>query len=181
MGCFYLFFDLDGTISDSADGITNAVTYALEHMGITPPPKQELMHFIGPPLIRTFTADYGLSEEEGQRAVAFYREYYSAKGIFECRMYHGMDALLERLRSEGYRLVLATCKPTMMARRVLEHFSLGQYFELISGPELDGTRNEKHQVIAYALERLGIEDPKSALMIGDRRDDALGAKRCGLD
>ena len=176
----YLFFDLDGTISNSAEGITNAVTYALEHMGITPPPKQELMHFIGPPLIRTFTADYDLTPEEGARAVSLYREYYNVKGVYECEMYRGVGELLKRLRDAGYRMVLATCKPTVMAKVVLNYFGIGEYFEMVSGPEFDGTRNEKHQVIAYAMEQLGICDPKTALMIGDRRDDVLGAKKCGL-
>lgn len=176
----YLFFDLDGTISNSAKGITNAVTYALEHMGITPPAKQDLMHFIGPPLIRTFTADYDLSPEDGARAVAFYREYYNVQGVYECEMYRGVGNLLKQLHEAGYRMVLATCKPAVMAKVVLEYFGISGYFEMVSGPELDGTRNEKHQVIAYALEQLGIDDPRNALMIGDRRDDVLGAKMCGL-
>ena len=176
----YLFFDLDGTVSNSAEGITNSVTYALEHMGITPPAKQDLMHFIGPPLIRTFTDDYDLTSVEGARAVALYREYYNVKGVYECEMYRGVDKLLRSLKQAGYRLVLATCKPRVMAAKVLEYFGLEDCFEMVSGPEFDGTRNEKHQVIAYAMEQLGIGDPSSVLMVGDRRDDVLGAKVCGL-
>ena len=177
----FIFFDLDGTISDSALGITNAVSYALEHMGIQPPPREKLLHYIGPPLIRTFSSDYDLTPAEGERAVELYREYYNVTGIYECRMYAGMDELLRRLREAGARLVLATCKPTVMATRVLDHFGLTPYFEMVSGPELDGTRNEKHEVVAYALEQLGIDSPHRVIMVGDRRDDVLGAKACGVD
>lgn len=177
----YIFFDLDGTISNSAEGITNSVAYALEKMGICPPPREKLMHYIGPPLIRTFSDDYSLTEAEGLRAVELYREFYNVTGIFQCTMYQGTDTLLRALRDSGRALVLATCKPTVMATRVLAHFGLSDLFTMISGPELDGTRNEKHEVIAYAMERLGITDPKSILMVGDRRDDALGAKACGVD
>lgn len=176
----YLLFDLDGTLSNSAEGITNAVTYALERMGIEPPPKQDLMHFIGPPLIRTFTRDYDLTQEEGQRAVAFYREYYNVKGVFECEAYEGIERLLKTLQDRGYRMAVATCKPTVTAAKAVNYLGLAPYFEMISGPEFDGTRNEKHEVIAYAMEKLGLEDPDRILMVGDRRDDVLGAARCGI-
>ena len=176
----YIFFDLDGTISDSAEGILNSVSYALERMGIEVPPREKLLHYIGPPLIRTFSEDYHLSHEEGLRAVALYREYYNAKGIYECRMYEGMDRLLRALTDRGHTLALATCKPTVMASRVLEYFGLSRFFEIISGPELDGTRNEKHEVIEYAMQALDIRDPNTVLMVGDRRDDVMGAAKCGI-
>lgn len=177
----YVFFDLDGTLSNSAEGITNSVAYALEKMGIQPPPREALMHYIGPPLIRTFSKDYDLTEELGLRAVELYREYYNVKGIYQCAMYPGVDTLLRALRDSGRTPVLATCKPTVMATRVLDYFGLTPLFEMISGPELDGTRNEKHEVIAYAMDRLGIRDPHSILMVGDRQDDAWGAQACGVD
>ena len=176
-----LFFDLDGTITHSAEGIINSVSYAVEKMGFPVPPRSELFHYIGPPLIRSFTQDFNLNHEDGERAVAYYREYYLQKGIFECYVFDGMAELLKGLSEEGYRLVLATCKPTMMAQRILEHFDLRKYFAMVSGPELDGTRNEKHEVIAYAMEAFGIEDPQEVLMIGDRRDDVQGARRMGID
>lgn len=178
---FYLFFDLDGTISDSADGIINSVIYALTKMGLEAPPRENLYHFIGPPLIRTFCEDYHLSREKGLEVVEFYREYYNAKGIYECKMYDGVDAVLRELRQEGFGLVLATSKPTVMAKRVVEYFGLSDFFDLISGPELDGTRNEKHEVIAHAMERLGITDPRRCVMIGDRKYDVLGAEKCGMN
>ena len=176
-----LFFDLDGTISDSAEGILNSVIYALERMGIDPPPRDRLYHYIGPPLIRTFSQDYDLTEEAAKRAVELYRENYGVKGLYECRAYEGVGALLRECRSRGARLTLATCKPWCLAERVLEHLGLRDYFDFVSGPELDGTRNEKHEVIAYAMERLGIENPREVLMIGDRRDDVVGAGKCQID
>ncbi|MBE6634358.1 MAG: HAD family hydrolase [Ruminococcaceae bacterium] len=174
-----LFFDLDGTITHSAEGILNSVTYALERMGLEVPPREQLTCFIGPPLIRSFTQLFGLSNEEGERAVALYREYYLEKGIFECYVFNGMAETLAELRRRGYRLTLATCKPTVMAERILEHFGLRSLFALVSGPELDGTRNEKHEVVAHALKVLNIS-PDHVLMVGDRRDDVVGAGRCGI-
>lgn len=177
----YLFFDLDGTLCNSAEGILNAVTYAQDKLGLPRQERSEMMHYIGPPLVRTFAADYGLDAEEAERAVAAYREYYNVRGIFECALYDGIPAMLDALRGDGYGLVLATCKPTVSARRVLEHFEIADRFHMVSGPEFDGTRNEKHEVIAYAMEQLGLRDPSGILMIGDRRDDVLGAARNGVD
>lgn len=177
----YLFFDLDGTLCNSAEGILNAVTYAQDKLGLPRQERSEMMHYIGPPLVRTFAADYGLDVEEAERAVAAYREYYNVRGIFECALYDGIPAMLDALRGDGYGLVLATCKPTVSARRVLEHFGIADRFRMVSGPEFDGTRNEKHEVIAYAMEQLGLRDPSGILMIGDRRDDVLGAARNGVD
>ena len=181
MSCRYLFFDLDGTLSDSAEGILNAVCYALEKMKFPVPDRSELTHFIGPPLVRTFAQDYDLSPAEAQRAVDTYREYYMVRGKYECRMYHGIEELLEGAKNAGYRMAVATCKPTVTARDVIRHFGIDSYFDLLSGPELDGTRNEKEEVIAYAMQELGIRDPAEVLMIGDRRDDVIGAAKNGID
>ena len=176
-----LFFDLDGTISDSAKGILNSVIYALERLGIEAPVRESLFRYIGPPLIRSFSEEPGLSPEQAVRAVALYRENYTVRGIYECSAYDGVREVLHALKAEGYRLTLATCKPWTLAERVLEHLELRDCFDFVSGPEMDGTRNEKHEVIAYAVDTLGIEDPREILMIGDRRDDVMGAKRCGID
>ncbi len=176
-----LFFDLDGTISDSAEGILNSVLYALARMGLEQPPRENLYHYIGPPLIRSFSQDYALSEEEAKRAVELYRESYNVRGIYECRAYDGIGETLRDLKARGCRLTLATCKPWVLAERVLQHLGLRDCFDFVSGPELDGTRNEKHEVIAYAVDRLGIKDPREILMIGDRRDDVMGAKKCGIE
>ncbi len=177
----YIFFDLDGTITDSAEGILNSVTYALRKLGITPPPREELLFFIGPPLLRSFANErFGLTPEQVVRAVELYREYYNAGGIFECRVYDGIPELIREIRQKGATCVLATCKPTVMATRILEHFGLLDEFALVSGPELDGTRNEKHEVIAYAMEHLAISSPDQILMVGDRRDDVVGALHHGI-
>ncbi len=176
-----LFFDLDGTVTHSAEGIINSVLYALDRMGLEAPPRETLTCFIGPPLIRSFCTLFSLSREEGERAVAFYREYYWEKGIFECYVFEGLEEVLRELHARGHRLTLATCKPTVMAERILKHFGLRELFAMVSGPELDGTRNEKHEVVAYAMERLGIAEPARVMMIGDRRDDVQGAGRCGVD
>ena len=176
-----LFFDLDGTISDSAEGILNSVIYALERLGIEAPVRESLFRYIGPPLIRSFSEEPGLSPEQAERAVELYRENYTVRGIYECSAYDGVREVLHALKAEGYRLTLATCKPWALAERVLEHLELRDCFDFVSGPEMDGTRNEKHEVIAYAVDTLGIEDPREILMIGDRRDDVMGAKRCGID
>ena len=177
----YCFFDLDGTLTDSSRGITDSVAYALTQCGITPPPREELLCFIGPPLVRAFAQFYGMSEEEARTAVAHYRTYYPEHGIFACDVYEGVRELLEKLNAAGVTCVLATCKPHVFAVRILEHFDLARYFSFVSGPEFDGTRNEKREVIAYALEHLENPDPTSVLMIGDRAEDILGARANGLD
>ncbi len=177
----HAFFDLDGTVTNSAPGITRSVRYALDQLGIEPPPEEELTYFIGPPLLQSFCTGFGFTEEHGRKAIELYREYYRARGMLECTLYGGIIELIKTLHAHGVTLVLATCKPHVFAERILEHFGLRQYFATISGPELDGTRGEKHEVIAHALATLKIGDPKSVLMIGDRDNDVLGARHHGMD
>ena len=107
-------------------------------------------------------------------------EYYRKKGMLENEVYDGIVELLKDLNARGVVCVLATCKPHEFANRIIEHFDLAKYFKFVSGPEMDGTRNEKHEVIAYALENLNIPTPNSVLMVGDRRDDVVGAARCDM-
>ncbi len=180
MNYTHAFFDLDGTLTDSAPGIVNSVCYALRKLGITPPPREELTCFIGPPLAWSFSTYFGMNDIEAQRAVDAYREYYRAGGLLENSVYDGIPALLQKLNDAGIICILATSKPHIFANRILQHFSLDGYFKLVSGPELDGTRGEKSEVIAYALEQLGI-DGSRVLMIGDREHDVLGAKQFGID
>ena len=177
----YILFDLDGTLTDPAEGIFNSVYYALEKMGRERPPLSEMPAFIGPPLIEGFATVCGMSEEEGAQARDFFREYYPVKGIFECRMYEGIAPMLSELVSRGYRLVLATSKPEVFARRLLEHFGLSQYFVYAAGSLLDESRSQKQEVIAYAMATLGITDPSACLMVGDRRYDVQGARFCGIE
>ena len=177
----YCFWDLDGTLTDSAPGITHSVRYAMEKMGAPLAPDHDLRCFIGPPLLYSFENYLGLSPLDSQRAVDYYRECYRAGAMLECNVYEGVKDVLAELNRRGIVCVLATCKPHEFANRIIEHFDLAKYFKFVSGPEMDGTRNEKHEVIAHAMDRLGIGTPAEILMIGDRRDDVLGAKRCDID
>ena len=176
-----LLFDLDGTLTDPSVGITNSVMYALRHMGVEPPERRTLYKFIGPPLMDSFAQEYGFSQEEARQAISWYREYFQDKGIFENAPYPGIADVLHALRGTGKRLLVATSKPEIFARRILERFGLIDAFEFVAGANLDETRTRKHEVIAYALETCGICEKDSAVMIGDREHDVLGARREGLD
>lgn len=176
----HIFFDLDGTLTDPGVGITNSVAYALERYGIRVPDRQALYPFIGPPLVESFRRFYGFSPADARAAVDVYREYYADRGIFENRVYPGIPALLERLRSAGRTLVMATSKPEPFALRIAEHFGLAKHFFCIAGATMDETRAHKWEVIEYALSRCGAPDPARVLMVGDREHDVLGAQRCGL-
>jgi len=176
-----LFFDLDGTLTDPVLGITNAVMYALERYGIELPPREALHKFIGPPLTWSFQTYYGFTEEESLKAVAVYREYYKDRGLLENEVYPGIPALLAALRAAGKTLCVATSKPELFAAQILEHFGLAEYFTHICGAAFDESRGTKHEVIEYAIGKLGDVDRADILMIGDREHDILGAKASGLD
>lgn len=176
----YCFWDLDGTFTNSAPGITHSVRYAMEQMGKPLSPDHDLRCFIGPPLLYSFEHFLGLSPEDSQRAVDHYRVCYRAGAMLECEVYDGIREVLEELTKRGIICVLATCKPHEFACRIVEHFDLMKYLAFVSGPEMDGTRNEKHEVIAYAMDKLGIPSPDAVLMVGDRRDDVVGAARCNM-
>ena len=171
----YCFWDLDGTIVDSSPSVTQSVQYALEKMGIQPPPMEKLTCFIGPPLVDAFSKYFNMSLEDSIKATDYYREIYRAGNIFKCHVYDGIVDVLEALNRANIPCVLATCKPHEFANQILEYHNLSQYFNFVSGPEMDGTRNEKHEVIAYAAEKLGITEPSEILMIGDHTNDVKGA------
>lgn len=177
----YLFFDLDGTLTDPFEGITRSVAYALGHFGIEVGDRATLSPFIGPPLRESFRERYGMSDAEADVAVARYRTYFNTRGIFENKVYDGIPELLGRLRKAGATLVMATSKPTPFARRIAVHFGFAEHFTLICGSLPDGRRSAKAEVIRYALARLRIDDPATALMIGDRRYDIEGAAAAGMD
>lgn len=174
-----ILFDLDGTLTDPGLGITNSIMHALKKMSIPLPERQALYQFIGPPLMDSFHERYGLDEAACAQAVVYYREYFSVTGLFENEVYPGIREMLGALRQAGKKLVLATSKPELYARRILEHFDLARYFTHIVGATMDETRTAKHEVIAYALEAFGI-DPADAVMVGDREHDVLGARKNGL-
>jgi len=177
----YILFDLDGTLTDSGIGITNSVMYALDKYGIKVSDRSELRRFIGPPLRDSFENYYGLSKEEAKIAVEYYREYYRDKGIFENLVYDGLEGLLKRLKDNSKILIVATSKPEVFAKQILEHFDIAKYFTYIAGSNLDGTRVKKDEVIKYALESCNIIDLSKAIMIGDRENDIIGAKEVGIN
>ena len=174
----YLFFDLDGTLTDSAEGIINCMKYALTAMGRNIP--DDMNRFLGPPLYESFDKFCGMNDEEVLEAVRIFRERYSTVGLFENRVYDGIPEMLERLRLGGKQLHVATSKPEVYAKRILDKFGLSHYFHVIGGADINGTRNNKWEVIEYVLENAGITDRNSVLMIGDRRQDVLGAHKTGL-
>lgn len=177
----YMLFDLDGTLTDPQEGITNSVAYALEQYGIHVEDKSSLNKFIGPPLKDSFMEYYGFAEDRAEEAVWKYREYFNEDGIFENKVYPGIPQMLQRLNDQGKILIVATSKPTVYAKRILERFELSQYFADVQGSEMDGRRTKKEEVISYALEQNQITDNAQAVMIGDREHDIIGAKKCGLD
>ncbi len=177
----YILFDLDGTLTDSAIGITNSVKYALNKFGIEVVNGGELNRFVGPPLMDSFINYYGFSEEQAKTAVEYYREYYVEKGIFENLVYDGCENMLQSLKDNGMKLIVATSKPEIFAKQILEYFDIAKYFTYIAGSNIDGTRVKKDEVIQYALESCNIKDLTKLIMIGDRVYDILGAKKVGIN
>lgn len=178
----HIFFDLDGTLTDPKEGITNSVAYALVAFGIHEDPDR-LTPFIGPPLIDSFMEFYHFDLPTAQKAVEKYREYFSQKGIFENKVFSGSQPLLAQLKAAGKTVCLATSKPEVFARQILEHFHMDGYFDEIVGSCLDGTRTKKGEVIGEAFARLGESCPDKAccVMVGDRLHDIHGAQENGLD
>lgn len=176
----YILFDLDGTITDSALGITNSVKYALNKLNAPIPPYETLCKFIGPPLLDGFRDICGFDAEKAQEAVKLYREYYETTGLYENAVYDGIPEFLRALKEKGKTVILATSKPEKFARLILEHFNLIQYFDYAAGATIDETRNKKDAVIAYALKECNITDKSLAVMVGDRHHDIFGAKQNGI-
>lgn len=176
----YVFFDLDGTITDPGEGITNSVMYALKKYGIEVAKRSELYKFIGPPLKESFMKYYGFDEQTAQQAIGYYREYFTEKGMFENMVYDGIEKLLKDLKNNNIDMILATSKPESFAISILEHFHLAHYFTVIAGSNLDGSRVKKADVIQYAMEQYGLHTINGAVMVGDCEHDIIGAKANGL-
>lgn len=176
----YVLFDLDGTLTDPSEGITNSVAYALLKYSIEVEDKSELCDFIGPPLINSFMKYYGFSKEEAKQAVDYYREYFSVKGIFENRIYDGIIPLLDSLKKAGKGIILATSKPEKFAVQILKHFGIWEYFYFVGGATMDEKRTEKEEVIEYILNELDLKEKSSIIMVGDRRYDIEGAHKNGI-
>lgn len=174
-------FDLDGTLTDPGEGITNSVAYALNKFGIKVADKTELYNFIGPPLIDSFMKYYNMNYEDGLKAVEYYREYFGVTGIFENTMFDGIPELLNTIKMSGRTISLATSKPEQYAVRILEHFNLTQYFDFVGAATMDESRSKKADVIDYTLKQLCVNDKSKVVMVGDRHHDIEGANVNGLD
>ena len=175
-----IFFDLDGTLTDSREGIARCMAYALERLGAAAPPRGQLEKTIGAPLHRSFSELLGApGEAMAAEAVRLYRERYEAKGIFENRLYPGVVEMLQAVGARAWRACVVTSKPTRYARQIVAHFSLAPYFAAVYGSGMDGGLTEKEELIRHVLAR---EDAAaaSAVMVGDRAHDILGAHANGL-
>lgn len=171
-------FDLDGTLTDSGKGIIHSVQYSLRKLGVSEPDENMLHAFIGPPLLESFQQICCMDSEQAVVAVAYYREYFRDKGLYENEVYRGIDDLLAEL-SKKSEIYLATSKPEVFARQILNHFNLAKYFSGIFGASLDGEISEKADVIQLVLDKIG-ETQRSIYMVGDREHDVLGAKEHGV-
>ena len=176
----YYFFDLDGTLTNPAQGITNSFKHAFKELGLEIPSYETLCTFIGPPLVSTFKNYCGFNDEQAQDAVKKYREYFGKKGLFENEVIEGIPELLASLCNQHKHLVVATSKPEEYAKQILQHFDLDKYFDHICGSLMDETRSKQSEVIEYALETCGKPDKSEVVMMGDREHDIFGAKECGL-
>ncbi len=170
-------FDLDGTLTDSGEGIINCVIPALKHFGLPVPSREALRVFVGPPLQDSFI-QHGVPADKAEEAVAVYRSRYVPIGMFENTPYPGIRELLEALTASGHKLYIATSKPEGMSREILDHFDLSKYFTMICGASMDFSRNTKEAVIAYLLEQSG--ESENMVMVGDTKFDILGAKHHGI-
>lgn len=176
-----ILFDLDGTLTESGEGIIKSVQYALEKLGMPEPDGEKLIGFIGPPLTEQFMKYTGIDETTARRAVTYYRERYSVEGIYENRPYPGIPELLEELKKKKYLLAVASSKPERYVTQILDHFNMTEYFDEIVGSEMGGTRTRKSEVIEETLRRLHMDKRRDeVLMVGDKEHDVYGAREAGI-
>ena len=181
-----ILFDLDGTLTESHPGIIRSIRYALDAMGYPHPADEVLRLFVGPPLAESFAGYLHMPEQDIPEAIRLYREYFSSRGKYENSVYDGIPAMLESLSRSGYRLGTASSKPEAFVRDILAYFQLADYFSLICGASMDGTRSEKPDVIRYVLQEAGSGQAdaetlrREVVMVGDRRYDVTGAHEMGL-
>ncbi|MCZ8537085.1 HAD family hydrolase [Paenisporosarcina quisquiliarum] len=176
-----ILFDLDGTLSDPKIGITKSVQYALQKMGIIETDLNKLVCFIGPPLQTSFAENYNFNIENTKIAIDFYRERFKEKGMFENNLYPSIPTLLKSLKELGFTLVVATSKPTVFSEQILNYFNIDEYFDLVVGSNLDGTRAAKTEIIQYILDQYDEHELEDFIMIGDREHDIIGANNNGID
>lgn len=177
----YLLFDLDGTLTEPEEGITNSIKYALRKFDIEETDRQKLRLCIGPPLLDCFRDFWGFDQQKAELAVVYYREYFATKGIFENRVYDGIPQLLQTLHAAGHKILLATSKPEEYATRILEHFDLLPYFTAVVGNTLKEERPKKQDVLFYIKKLFPDIHVRNTLMIGDRKYDVQGADALGIE
>ena len=170
-----LLLDLDGTLTDPQEGITRCIQHALARLGRPVPEQDQLLGCIGPPLHTSFVHLLDGDEALADQAVGLYRERFADVGLYENALYPGILPALDRLREQGARLCLATSKPTVYARRIVSHFGLDSRLDGVFGSELDGTRTDKADLLAWLIDRLGLRRD-ATIMIGDRKHDMIGAR-----
>jgi len=174
-----ILFDLDGTLTDSAEGVILSAQYMQEKMGIPKWEYEDLRFIVGPPLMATFQEDFGMDKTRAEQALLYFRERYSTVGLFENKLYDGIEDMLSVLRAKGKRLAVATSKKQASAIRILEHFGIAGYFEVIGGDDQDAKRDTKAKVIDYVLDTMKV-DKKDVIMVGDRKFDIDGAHSLGI-
>jgi len=171
-----ILFDLDGTIIDPKEGIINSIIYSLDKMGLEEKETEQLRKFIGPPLVDSYIKYYNLNIEQANKAVSFYREYYSKKGIYQNGLYDNVKEMLLELKDLGYNLFIATSKPTFFAGKIIDFYGINHLFEEVIGSNLDNTRKDKFEIIKFILHKYNLEKSQT-IMIGDTKFDIVGAKK----
>ncbi|MBR6402760.1 MAG: HAD hydrolase-like protein [Eubacterium sp.] len=179
----YVFFDLDGTLTQSEFGIINSIVYALNKMGIDVEDRETVKRFIGPPLIVAFKDFYQMSDEDAEKAAGYYRECYKAGEMYNAPLYDGIEETLRKLKEAGKVLYVVTSKPTVFASRIVEHYNIDKYFEDVIGPDLSDKSYTKDELVAAAMAKTTDGEPvlSEYLMVGDRYYDIDGAKANGID
>ena len=175
-----ILFDLDGTLSDPTSGLCRSYRYALEKMGLDYGTPESLRRYIGPNLTNIWMEEYGITREESLRALDYFREFFEEHGWHDNLLFDGIHEMLAGLKAEGLLLSLATSKPVTHAKKILDLFDLTKYFDFIGAADLVGTRDEKWQVIEYVMKHFAGISRNRTVIVGDRRFDAEGAKRCGI-
>lgn len=175
-------FDLDGTLTESGEGIVKSVQYALEKLGLKDIDRKDLLCFVGPPLVKSFMKFYQFSKEKADEGVKYYRERFGKVGLYENKLYPGIPEMLEALKAAGYRIAVSSSKPEEYNIKILDYFKIDQYFDVVTGSRMDGTRTSKSEVIEETISRLGMEnDRKQIIMVGDREYDVFGAREADID
>jgi phosphoglycolate phosphatase len=173
-------FDLDGTLTDSKEGIVNSIKYSLNKLNYMETEEEKFNKFIGPPLKESFKKFCGFDDEKTESAIKYYREYFTEKGMFENRIYDGILNILKDLKSNNMKIILATSKPMAYAKKILSFVKADSFFTDIIGSNLDGTMSDKSEIIAYILKKHGLKKSET-VMVGDRSHDIIGANKNGID